>query len=56
MSLSPYLKAVVGAIIAGLGAAATAAIDNSIVMAEWIGIASAFFVALYAIWQTPNKP
>lgn len=56
MSLSPYLKAVVGAIIAGLATATTAALDSSITLGEGLTIASAFFVALYGIWQTPNKP
>jgi hypothetical protein len=53
---STYAKAVVGALVAALAAAATAATDNSINLQEGLYIASAFFVALGAVWATPNQP
>ena len=53
---STYLKATVGAIVAALAVAATAATDNTINMQEALYIAGAFFVALGSVWATPNKP
>ena len=54
--MGPYLKAVVGAIVAALSVAATAATDNAINLQEGIYIAAAFFGALAAVWATPNQP
>ena len=54
--MSPYLKAVVGSILAGLGAAATAAADGQVSLLEGILIASAFFGTLYGVWRAPNQP
>lgn len=53
---STYLKATVGAIVAALAVAGTAAIDNSISLQEGIYIASAFFASFGAVWAAPNKP
>ncbi len=53
---STYLKAVVGALVAGLAVAGTAAIDNAISLQEAIYIASATLVGLGAVWAAPNKP
>lgn len=53
---STYLKATVGAVVAALAVAATAATDNSISIQEGIYIASAFLVAFAATWAAPNKP
>lgn len=51
------LKALVAALIAGLGTAATAVTDGHITTAEWIAVASTTLVALYGVWQAPNaKP
>ena len=49
-----YLKAAVGALIAGLGSAATAVTDGHVTAAEWIAIALATLVALGAVWGVPN--
>ena len=49
-----YLKAAVGAAVAGLGSAATAVTDGHITAAEWIAIATATLVALGAVWGAPN--
>lgn len=48
------LKALVAALIAGLGTAATAVTDGHITTAEWIAVASTTLVALYGVWQAPN--
>lgn len=53
---STYAKAIVGAIVAALSVAATAAVDNSIDLQEGLYVAGAFFAALGAVWATPNKP
>ena len=53
---STYLKATVGAVVAALAVAATAATDNSLSLQEGIYIASAFFVAFGAVWASPNQP
>lgn len=50
-----YAKAIVGSIIAGLGAAAAGMVgDMYIDPLEWIAVATAVLVALGAIWGTPN--
>jgi hypothetical protein len=49
-----YLKAVVGALVAGLGALATALADNAVAPIEWVTVASATLVALGAVWGVPN--
>jgi hypothetical protein len=48
-------KAVVGALIAGLGALGTALSDNSIAPIEWVGVGSATLIALYGVWRVPNS-
>ncbi len=53
---STYLKAIVGALVAGLAVAGTAAIDNAVSLQEGIYIASAFLAALGAVWAAPNQP
>lgn len=55
--MSAIAKAITGALIAGLGAAATALADKSGITAlEWVGIASTTLVALYGVWRVPNEP
>jgi hypothetical protein len=56
MPLTAYAKAVIGAIIAALGALGTALIDQDVTPNEWIGVALAFFVALGGVWAVPNRP
>lgn len=51
-----YAKATCAAIIAGLTAATTAALDSSITLGEGIAIALAFFIALGTVWAVPNRP
>jgi hypothetical protein len=53
---SPYLKAVVGALLAGLGALKLALGDNTVSHQEMVEIAIVTLGVLYGVWQTPNKP
>lgn len=55
MKFAPYAKAIVGALIAGLGAVGTALTDNTISTQEWVAIASATLVALGVVFGVPNK-
>lgn len=48
-------KALGGGIVAGLGAGATAAADDTITTGEWWAIASTFAAAAYAVWRIPNR-
>lgn len=50
-----YLKAVVGAAVAGLGTLLTALADDRVTMSEWVGVAIATLVALGAVWAVPNR-
>ena len=54
-----YLKAVYGAIIAGLGALSTVLVGNSsfsdVTDAQWVTIALAALSALAVIWAVPNS-
>lgn len=54
--MKQYAKAILGAVVAGLGAAATALLDNTISPVEWVTIASTALTALGAIWAVPNAP
>ena len=49
-----YAKAVVGALIAGLGALASALTDGGVTMAEWVTVASATLIAFAGVWSIPN--
>ena len=49
-----YMKAVVGALIAGLGTLATALSDGGIQTIEWVWVAIAFLTALGGVWAVPN--
>lgn len=56
--MQQYLKAVYGAVVAGLGAAATAYAQGGghIGWQSGIFIASAALGALAVVWGVPNKP
>lgn len=51
-----YMKAVVGALIAGLGALGTAMLNEHVTGQEWTVVAVAFLGALGVIWGVPNTP
>jgi hypothetical protein len=52
---SPYYKALVGAVISGLGALSVAVTDESVTLSEWVGIATATIVALGGVYAIPNR-
>lgn len=54
-SIKPYMKAVVGGLVAGLTALGTAITDDKITTAEWVGVAVATLGALGIVYATPNK-
>lgn len=50
-------KAVMGGVVAALGAGVTATLeDDRVSTGEWWAIASAGAAAAYAVWQTSNGP
>lgn len=51
-----YTKAVVGALVAGLGALQTALVDDRVTGNEWVMIASTTLAALGLVWGVPNSP
>lgn len=55
MKISPYLKAVVAALTAGLIALQTAISHGTITGSDWVTIALAVVGAI-AVYYTPNKP
>lgn len=54
--MSNYLKAIVGAVVAGLTALQAALDDDGITAQEGIGAAIAALVALGVVWAVPNRP
>lgn len=55
MSIRPYMKAIVGGLVAGLTALGTAMTDDTVSTAEWVGIAVATLGALGIVYATPNR-
>ena len=53
-TLTPYAKALIGALIAGLTAIGTALTDGGVSPAEWVAAAVAFLVALGGVYAIPN--
>lgn len=53
--MTAYLKAITGAIVAGLGTLQVAYNDNTVTAQEWVGIGIATLVALGAVWAVPNR-
>lgn len=54
MQVNKIAKAVVGAVVAGLGALGTAMVDNVITGPEWVYVAGATVGALAIVWGVPN--
>ena len=52
--LSVYAKAIIAALIAGLGSVQVANADGKITMSEWIQVASVTLAALGFVWGVPN--
>lgn len=55
-AIKPYAKAVVGGIVAGLGALATALSDGAVDGVEVIGVVLAFIAGTGFVYSVPNKP
>lgn len=51
-----YAKAIVGAIIAGLGALYLALENDVVTTQEWVGIASLTLATFAGVWGVPNAP
>lgn len=53
-------KAILAALIAGLGALSASLVDNKslgdVTDGQWVAVAVAFFVALGAVYGVPNRP
>jgi len=56
MKISPYAKAIVGGIVAGLSAASVALGDGTVTPVEGIAIALAVIAGTGITWAVPNKP
>lgn len=52
--MNSYLKALYGAVSAGLGAFAVAYADNAVTNQEWVTVAITVVGALAVIWGVPN--
>lgn len=55
MSIKPYLKAVVGGLVAGLTTLGTALVDDTVTTSEWVGVVSAVVAGIALVYVTPNK-
>ncbi len=49
-----YLKAIVGALVAGLGSLYQALDNEAVTAQEWVAVAIATLAALGVVWGTPN--
>lgn len=56
MSVSQYLKAIVAALIAGLGAAQAVYAVGHPTTYQWITIGLTTVIALGGVWAVPNAP
>jgi hypothetical protein len=54
--MSRYAKAIVAALVAGLGALQVAQADNHVTSNEWVQVASAVVAALGLVWGVQNAP
>ena len=55
-TLAGMAKALTAALVAGIGATATAAVDDTITLGEWWAAAAAAAAALGAVYRIPNRP
>lgn len=54
MNLNKYAKAIVAALIAGLGSLQVALVDDAVSLMEWINIAGVTLAGLGIVWGIPN--
>jgi hypothetical protein len=55
-AMSRYAKALIGALVAGLGTLGTALADDHVTGQEVVTVVVATLVALGAVWSVPNRP
>lgn len=53
--IAPYMKALIGALIAGLASLQQSLDDGAVTAQEWTGIAIATLSGLALVWAIPNK-
>ena len=53
--IAPYAKALIGALVAGLGSLQQALDDSLVTSQEGTGVAIAFLSGLALVWAIPNK-
>jgi hypothetical protein len=53
--IAPYAKALIGAMVAGLGSLQQALDDGAVTPQEGTGVAIAFLSGLALVWAIPNK-
>jgi hypothetical protein len=54
MGINQYAKAILAAIIAGLGSLQVALLDETVTASEWVVVALATISALGLVWGVPN--
>ena len=58
-AVAPYAKAIIAALVAGLGALASALVDGNslgdVSDGQWVAVVVAFLVGLAAVFAVPNK-
>ncbi len=58
-AVAPYAKAIIAALVAGLGSLATALVDGKslgdVTDGQWLAVVLALLVALGAVFAVPNK-
>lgn len=58
--IAPIAKAVIAALVAGLGSLAAVLVDDKslsdVTDGQWVAVAVAFLVALGAVFAVPNAP
>lgn len=54
--ISQYAKAIVAALVAGLGCLGASLSDGVMAPAEWVAVAGASVTALGVVWGVPNRP
>lgn len=56
VTVDRYAKAIIGALVAALGAVQVALVSPGVTSTEWVTVAIAFLAGLGFIWAVPNAP
>lgn len=54
--MDKYAKALMGAVLAGLGSLEVALVDDAVTTVEWIRVAIATVATGGLVWGVPNEP